>query len=452
MHQEISPEDFELALDRAAVLVRAAERVAVVTGAGVSAESGVPTFRDGGGLWEGHNIEDVATPVGFRRDPGLVWRFYNSRRAALLEVRPNPGHFALKALEERLGPERLTLITQNIDGLHRAAGSRNVLELHGNLARVRCTGCERVEDRGGEVLPELPHCSACGALLRPDVVWFFESLPVDVWREAESRVRECQCLLVIGTSAVVHPAATLVPIARDQGARVIEINLTPTKASQLMDVALHGPAGQVLPRLMERVASPDSLRRPAPAREVTPESSERVWSERLVIMQGDITHRQVEAIVNAANNSLLGGGGVDGAIHTAAGPELLEECRQRGWCSTGAAKLTRGYRLPAKFVIHTVGPVWNGGDHGEAELLAHCYRSCFALVEKHGIRSVAFPAISTGAYRFPVERACRIALAEIKDFLERNTTVERVSIACIDRRVMDCYLAAFEELSERDLA
>jgi NAD-dependent deacetylase len=448
MHQSISHEDFELALDRAAVLVRAAERVAVLTGAGVSAESGVPTFRDGGGLWEGHSVEDVATPFGFQRDPSLVWRFYNARRAALREVRPNPGHFALKTLEDRLGPDRFALITQNIDGLHRTAGSGNVLELHGNLARVRCTGCERVEDRCGEVLPDLPHCAACGALLRPDVVWFFENLPVDVWREAEALVRECQCLLVIGTSAVVHPAATLVPIARDQGARVIEINLTPTKASQLMDVALHGPAGQVLPRLVEKVTSSPSLRQPAPAQEVTLETPECVWSERLVIMQGDITHRQVEAIVNAANNSLLGGRGVDGAIHAAAGPELLEECRQRGWCSTGAARLTRGYRLPAKYVIHTVGPVWNGGEHGEDELLAHCYRSCFALVEKHGIRSVAFPAISTGAYRFPVERACRIALAEIKRYLERNTTVERVSIVCIDRRVLDYYLAAFDELTK----
>ena len=255
MHQSISHEDFELALDRAAVLVRAAERVAVLTGAGVSAESGVPTFRDGGGLWEGHRVEEVATPFAFRRDPSLVWRFYNARRAALREVRPNPGHFALKTLGDRLGLDRFTLITQNVDGLHRTAGSRNVLELHGNLARVRCTGCERIEDRGGEVLPELPHCGTCGALLRPDIVWFHEMLPMDVWRAAEARARDCDCILVVGTSAVVYPAAGLVPLARDQGARVIEVNLTPTEASHFVDVGLHGPSGQILPRLVERAAS-----------------------------------------------------------------------------------------------------------------------------------------------------------------------------------------------------
>ena len=170
------------------------------------------------------------------------------------------------------------------------------------------------------------------------------------------------------------------------------------------------------------------------------------WTERLVIMQGDITRRQVEAVVNAANNSLLGGGGVDGAIHGVAGPELLAECRQLKWCSTGDARITQGYRLPARYVIHTVGPVWTGGENGEDELLARCYRSCFALAEQHGIRTIAFPAISTGAYRFPVERACRIALKEIRRFLEHNTTIERVSVVCLDRSVLDCHLAAFEDM------
>jgi O-acetyl-ADP-ribose deacetylase len=179
------------------------------------------------------------------------------------------------------------------------------------------------------------------------------------------------------------------------------------------------------------------------------ESNGYSWTDRLVIMQGDITHRQVDAIVNAANNSLLGGGGVDGAIHTAAGPELLEECLRLGWCATGEAKLTRGYRLPAKYVIHAVGPVWTGGDNGEDEVLARCYRSCFRLIEEHGIRSVAFPAISTGAYRFPAARACRIALTEFKEFLERDTSVERVSIVCIDRRMLDCYMAEFTKLTEQ---
>src|SRR5437667_391584 len=133
------------------------------------------------------------------------------------------------------------------------------------------------------------------------------------------------------------------------------------------------------------------------------------WTQRLEIVQGDITRLAVDAIVNAANSSLLGGGGVDGAIHRAAGPQLREECAGLNGCDTGAAKITAGYRLPARHVIHTVGPVWNGGRESEDEDLARCYRSCFALVRQHGLRSVAFPAISTGAYSFPIERACRIA-------------------------------------------
>jgi O-acetyl-ADP-ribose deacetylase (regulator of RNase III) len=166
---------------------------------------------------------------------------------------------------------------------------------------------------------------------------------------------------------------------------------------------------------------------------------------RLEIVPGDITQQAVDAIVNAANTSLLGGGGVDGAIHRAAGPELLAECRTLGGCPTGEARITGGYRLPAKHVIHTVGPVWHGGDHNEDELLARCYRSVFALVEQHGLRSVAFPSISTGAYRFPVARASRIAVREIASFLERNTTVETVVVVCFGPDVFDAYQQARRE-------
>ena len=148
-------------------------------------------------------------------------------------------------------------------------------------------------------------------------------------------------------------------------------------------------------------------------------------TNRIAIIEGDITQQRVDAIVNAANTSLLGGGGVDGAIHRAAGPELLAECRTLGGCATGQAKITRGYKLPAQWVIHTVGPVWHDGQHGEDELLASCYRSCFALVEQHGIKTVAFPSISTGAYGFPMDRAARIAVRETKHFLERNQSVEQ---------------------------
>ena len=167
--------------------------------------------------------------------------------------------------------------------------------------------------------------------------------------------------------------------------------------------------------------------------------------ERIEVVEGDITKQAVEAIVNAANTTLLGGGGVDGAIHRAAGPELLEECSKLGGCATGQAKITKGYRLPAKWVIHTVGPVWRDGRHGEDDLLGSCYRSCFALVEQHGIRSIAFPSISTGAYGFPMERAARIAVRETKTFLERNTSVEKVRLVCFGSPAFQIQVEALDD-------
>ncbi len=166
---------------------------------------------------------------------------------------------------------------------------------------------------------------------------------------------------------------------------------------------------------------------------------------RLVVIAGDITQQRVEAIVNAANTTLLGGGGVDGAIHRAAGPELLAECRTLGGCATGQAKITRGCKLPAKWVIHTVGPVWRDGKHDEDELLASCYRSCFALVEQHGIKTVAFPSISTGAYGFPMDRAARIAMRETKLFLGRNQSVGQVTLVCFGANALEIHQAALRE-------
>jgi O-acetyl-ADP-ribose deacetylase len=166
---------------------------------------------------------------------------------------------------------------------------------------------------------------------------------------------------------------------------------------------------------------------------------------RLAVVEGNITRQAVEAIVNAANTTLLGGGGVDGAIHRAAGPELLAECRTLGGCATGEAKITNGYKLPAQWVIHTVGPVWRDGKHGEDELLASCYRSCFALVERHGIKTVAFPSISTGAYGFPMDRAARIAVREAKQFLERNRSVEQVTLVCFGADALEIHQAALRE-------
>jgi O-acetyl-ADP-ribose deacetylase (regulator of RNase III) len=168
--------------------------------------------------------------------------------------------------------------------------------------------------------------------------------------------------------------------------------------------------------------------------------------ERIAVVEGDITHQQVEAIVNAAKNSLLGGGGVDGAIHRAAGPELLAECRQLGGCPTGEARITKGYNLPARWVIHTVGPIWRGGDHREEELLANCYRNSLALVEEYNIQTVAFPSISTGIYGFPMERAARIAVIEVKQFLEKNSTVKKVSLVCFGQPAYTIHRAAVQEI------
>jgi len=170
-------------------------------------------------------------------------------------------------------------------------------------------------------------------------------------------------------------------------------------------------------------------------------------NEAIEVVEGDITLLKVDAIVNAANNSLRGGGGVDGAIHRAAGPELLAECRTLHGCPTGEAKITRGYRLPARWVIHTVGPIWGGGHEAEDELLANCYRRSLELAVQNGVRSVAFPAISTGVYGFPLERATRIAVREVLAFMENNPSLEKVLFVCFDSRTRNCYQLVLTESS-----
>ena len=163
---------------------------------------------------------------------------------------------------------------------------------------------------------------------------------------------------------------------------------------------------------------------------------------RIEVVEADITTLAVDAIVNAANTSLLGGGGVDGAIHRAAGPELLAECRTIGGCETGQARITRGYRLPARWVIHAVGPVWRGGSHGEPELLASAYRESLRLAREHGARTIAFPAISCGVYGYPVTEAASIAVGEVRSFLQSDSLMERVTLTCFGRTVLDAYLRA----------
>jgi len=164
-------------------------------------------------------------------------------------------------------------------------------------------------------------------------------------------------------------------------------------------------------------------------------------NKRIELYKGNIAKLKVDAIVNAANTTLLGGGGVDGAIHSVAGEGLLEECKTLNGCFTGEAKITKGYNLPAKFVIHTVGPVWNGGNHNEDELLANCYHNSLKLAVENGIKTVAFPAISTGVYRFPLERAVKIAVSEVKKLLKANNLIEKVVFVCFDEETKKCYRA-----------
>jgi NAD-dependent deacetylase len=235
-------------LRRASDILAAADRIAVLTGAGVSAESGVPTFRGAGGLWKGRRSIDMATPGAFNRDPEEVWAFYRWRIDALAEVEPNAAHRALARLEERC--ESFWLITQNVDGLHRAAGSRNVIEIHGTLAEARCRRCSYRQPSA--TLPDegLPACPGCGDLLRPAVVWFGESLPEREMAEADAGIRECEAMLVVGTSGVVEPAASFARWAAIGGARVVEVNLEPTPITGVAEVSVFGPAGEVLPRIV----------------------------------------------------------------------------------------------------------------------------------------------------------------------------------------------------------
>lgn len=232
-------------------MLRQATTVACLTGAGVSAESGVPTFRDAQtGLWARFDAQRLASPDGFADDPELVWRWYMERLAGVEKALPNPGHFALAEMARR--SSSFALITQNVDDLHERAGSRNVIHLHGNIARFHCNRCGRVhslqaEDRSAS---QPPRCAACGGYVRPSVVWFGEGLPEDALVGAVDAVTACDLLLVVGTSGLVYPASQLPHMAKRGGSRVIEINPEPGPLSSLADLCLRGPSGVMLPRLL----------------------------------------------------------------------------------------------------------------------------------------------------------------------------------------------------------
>jgi NAD-dependent deacetylase len=229
--------------------LRATQHTVVLTGSGVSVDSGIPSFRDPqDGLWERFRPEDLATPEAFARDPALVWQWYQWRRELIGRVRPNAGHVALAALE-RLIP-RLTLITQNVDGLHQRAGSRTVLEFHGNIHRNRCSVEQRLVEIDTRGTRKPPRCPSCGAPIRPDVVWFGETIPRAVLTAATLAASECDIYLAIGTSAVVQPAAALADLARQGGALLAEINPAVTPLSAHADFALHGSASTIVPELL----------------------------------------------------------------------------------------------------------------------------------------------------------------------------------------------------------
>jgi NAD-dependent deacetylase len=230
-------------------LLHTAESICVLTGAGISAESGVETFRGSNGLWSKLKPEELASFDAFLRNPELVWEWYNYRKKIVHDVKPNPAHYALARLQELV--KDFTLVTQNIDNLHIRAGSTQVLELHGNIERSYCIGCGKYFANVEVTLEnKVPHCPSCNGIIRPDIVWFGEMLPEGVFEKATDAASRCELFLSVGTSAVVYPAASLPLIARKNGAYVVEINMERTEISHMVNETLLGKAGDIIPQLV----------------------------------------------------------------------------------------------------------------------------------------------------------------------------------------------------------
>jgi NAD-dependent deacetylase len=224
--------------------LRGARRASVLTGAGVSAESGIPTFRGAGGIWEKYDFRKLATPEGFREDPRLAWEWYQLRQREMKKAKPNPAHRTIALMENHF--DEFAVLTQNIDGMHKRAGSRNVIELHGNIWRMRCTRDGTVVDLDGPV-EDIPPLCHCGSILRPDVVWFGEPLPIDAMNAASEAASKSDVMFVVGTSAVVYPAAALPILTKNSGGLVIEINAERTDVSSYADLSIFGRAGELMP-------------------------------------------------------------------------------------------------------------------------------------------------------------------------------------------------------------
>lgn len=225
-----------------------AKAITILTGAGISADSGVPTFRGTDGLWKNFSAQDLANPEAFARDPRLVWQWYNWRRELIADKEPNPAHYAIAELER--GAPAFWLVTQNVDGLHAAAGSTHLSEIHGNIWKVRCTQCDQITDNRDVPIAILPTCHTCQGLLRPHIVWFGESLDPQVLSKSLQAIQQCDVLLIVGTSGIVYPAASFAPMAKQSGAMVVEVNLDPPPSASYVDVYLQGRAKDLVPALV----------------------------------------------------------------------------------------------------------------------------------------------------------------------------------------------------------
>lgn len=251
MSKEEPTKNLEPLMYRCIERMAGARRIVAITGAGISAESGVPTFRGEDGLRRRSRAEDLATPLAFERNPTLVWEWYDWRRRVIAQSEPNPGHVALAELEGVVAD--FLLITQNVDGLHKRAGSRKVIEIHGSLWRLRCPAEQKVFENLEVPLPQLPPRCSCGAVLRPDVVWFGESLDPRMLEECHRALELSQCVIVAGTSGIVQPVASFPIVAKRAGAFLVEVNREATPLSSLMDECLRGKTGEILPRLVEAI-------------------------------------------------------------------------------------------------------------------------------------------------------------------------------------------------------